>query len=77
MRKRLSLPGSRGCLLFLGLLSLQQLLAQQTFPVNGVAEPKPAVMFLVMPQLLRTARLHLQMQHWLYVTEKLLPLETM
>jgi imidazolonepropionase-like amidohydrolase len=40
MRKRLSLPGSRGCLLFLGLLSLQQLLAQQTFPVNGIAEPK-------------------------------------
>ena len=40
MRKRLSSPGSHGWLLFLGLLSLQQLSAQQTFPVNGVAEPK-------------------------------------
>jgi imidazolonepropionase-like amidohydrolase len=40
MRKQLSLAGKHGCLLYLSLFFLQQLFAQQTFPVNGVAEPK-------------------------------------
>ncbi len=40
MRKRLSSPGSYGWLLLPALFFLQQVSAQQTFPVNGVAEPK-------------------------------------
>jgi imidazolonepropionase-like amidohydrolase len=40
MRKRFFPGGKQGWLSFLSLLLLQQLSAQQTFPVNGVAHPR-------------------------------------